>query len=72
MPKGVEHVHCAAVMFSSERVFRSLMPKGVEHDDQYRRGAAQGVAVFRSLMPKGVEHECSETPAKGNYECSDL
>ena len=56
MPKGVEHIDPYGGDATDSAVFRSLMPKGVEHDDEERAAFECGAQVFRSLMPKGVEH----------------
>ena len=42
-----------------------MMPKGVEHVEEKRAGAAGANAVKIPMMPKGVEHTLLGTVAVG-------
>ena len=54
MPKGVEHHSCDECVIKHFSV-DSLMPKGVEHQENVAIASIHASSV-ESLMPKGVEH----------------
>ena len=55
MPKGVDHLNNAVLLFWGFGVQKSLMPKGVDHL-RLNSFCLTSSRVQKSLMPKGVDH----------------
>ena len=56
MPKGVDHSRKTTRRVTYPEVQKSLMPKGVDHQQVELRASLTRRAVQKSLMPKGVDH----------------